>query len=372
MKRIAVVTSGGDAPGMNAAVRAVVRCGIARGLAVLGVQHGYEGLIGGQFKRLGPHDVGGIIGHGGTFLGTTRCEQMKTPAGQAAAARQLESHEVDGLVIGGNGSQAGSFALSRCGVRVVGVASTIDNDLPGSEPSIGCTTAMDIALEAIDRLRVTASAHRRAFLVEVMGTSQRPPRAGRRHYGRRGGDRNARSGPDAGKRRSPDPPGPRARQASRHCRRRRGSEIQRRAPGKLLPTTRAAPGIRAAGHEVRVRAAWRRASYLRQATCNQAGGRGRRILLCQRAWHSPGHDQWQGRFDTPFGSGHCDQAAGHPLARARPGPGAMKGSGKEPVWRTRHRDEYSRHTHTKNPAHTNPYVAVRDAFRAARRQLGQS
>ena len=170
MKRIAVVTSGGDAPGMNAAVRAVVRCGIAKGLPVFGVQHGYEGLIGGQFKRLGPRDVGGLIGHGGTFLGTTRCEQMKTPAGQSAAARQLENHEIDGLVVvGGNGSQAGSLALSRCGVRVVGVASTIDNDLPGSEPSIGCTTAMDIALEAIDRLRVTASAHRRAFLVEVMG-----------------------------------------------------------------------------------------------------------------------------------------------------------------------------------------------------------
>src|SRR5512140_2779030 len=170
MKRIAVVTSGGDAPGMNAAVRAVVRCGIAKGLPVFGIQQGYEGLIGGQFKRLGPRDVGGIIGHGGTFLGTTRCEQMKTTAGQAAAARQLENHEIDGLVVvGGNGSQAGSFALSRCGVRVVGVASTIDNDLPGSEPTIGCTTAMDIALEAIDRLRVTASAHRRAFLVEVMG-----------------------------------------------------------------------------------------------------------------------------------------------------------------------------------------------------------
>jgi len=170
MKRIAVVTSGGDAPGMNAAVRAVVRAGTAQGLAVYGIQHGYEGLIGGQLRRLGPRDVGGIIGHGGTFLGTARCEQMKTPAGQAAAALQLENHEIDALVvIGGNGSQAGSFALSQRGVRVIGVASTIDNDLTGSEPTIGCTTAMDIALEAIDRLRVTASAHRRAFLVEVMG-----------------------------------------------------------------------------------------------------------------------------------------------------------------------------------------------------------
>jgi 6-phosphofructokinase 1 len=170
VKRIAVVTSGGDAPGMNAAVRAVVRGGIAGGLTVFGIRNGYEGLIGGQFNRLGPRDVGGIIGHAGTFLGTTRCEEMKTVSGQAAAVRQLEDHEIDALVvIGGTGSQAGSFALSQRGFRVVGVASTIDNDLVGSEPSIGATTAMDIALEAIDRLRVTASSHKRAFLVEVMG-----------------------------------------------------------------------------------------------------------------------------------------------------------------------------------------------------------
>ena len=170
MKRIAVVTSGGDAPGMNAAVRAVVRMGHAKGIAVYGIKHGYEGLIGGQFTPLGLRDVGGIIGHGGTFLGTTRCEEMKTVSGQAAAVRQLREYEIDALVvIGGNGSQAGALALWKQGARVVGVASTIDNDLPGSEPSIGTTTATDIALEAIDRLRVTASAHRRAFLVEVMG-----------------------------------------------------------------------------------------------------------------------------------------------------------------------------------------------------------
>ncbi len=170
MKRIAVVTSGGDAPGMNAAVRAVVRVGIARGLSVYGIRNGYAGLIGGQLTRLGPRDVGGIIGQGGTFLGTTRCEEMKTVSGQAAAVRQLDNHEIDGLVvIGGNGSQQGAFALSRQGVRVVGVASTIDNDLVGSEPSIGTMTASDIALEAIDRLRVTASSHKRAFLIEVMG-----------------------------------------------------------------------------------------------------------------------------------------------------------------------------------------------------------
>jgi 6-phosphofructokinase 1 len=170
VRRIAVVTSGGDAPGMNAAVRAVVRAGVARGLAVFGIRHGYNGLIGGEFDRLGPRDVGGIIGRAGTFLGTSRCEEMKTVSGRATAVRQLQDHEIDALVvIGGNGSQAGSFALSQQGVRVIGVASTIDDDLVGSEPSIGTTTAMDIALESIDRLRVTASSHRRAFLVEVMG-----------------------------------------------------------------------------------------------------------------------------------------------------------------------------------------------------------
>jgi 6-phosphofructokinase 1 len=170
MRRIAVLTSGGDAPGMNAAVRAVVRTGIASGLEVLGVRDGFAGLIGGQFLPLGAREVGGIIERGGTFLGTSRCEDLKTTAGQDAALGQLRSASIDGLVvIGGNGSQKGCWALAQRGVRLVGVASTIDNDVFGAEPSIGATTALDTALEAIDRLRVTASAHRRAFVVEVMG-----------------------------------------------------------------------------------------------------------------------------------------------------------------------------------------------------------
>lgn len=170
MKRIAVLTSGGDAPGMNAAVRAVTRVAIARGLSVLGIRYGYQGLIDDQFIELSARDVGGVIGLGGTFLGTSRCEEMKIPSGQSAAVRRLENRNVDALVvIGGNGSQAGAAALSALGATVVGVASTIDNDLVGSEPSIGFTTATDVALESIDRLRVTASAHRRAFLIEVMG-----------------------------------------------------------------------------------------------------------------------------------------------------------------------------------------------------------
>ncbi len=170
LKRVAVLTSGGDAPGMNAAIRAVVRVGLARGYEVFGVRHGFSGLIEGQLNQLGLRDVGGIIDRGGTILGTTRCSQLKTETGQLAAVSQLRRHEVSRLVvIGGNGSQAGALALARQGLQVIGVASTIDNDLPGFDTTIGATTALDTALEAIDRLRVTASSHERAFLVEVMG-----------------------------------------------------------------------------------------------------------------------------------------------------------------------------------------------------------
>jgi 6-phosphofructokinase 1 len=170
MKRVAVLTSGGDAPGMNAAIRAVVRGGASRGHAVLGVRHGYTGLIAGDFLALDSRSVGGILDRGGTMLGTTRCEELKTEGGLIKAIKKLREHDIAGLiVIGGNGSQAGAYALSQLDYPVVGVASTIDNDLFGSEPSIGSTTALDIALEAIDRLRTTASAHKRVFLVETMG-----------------------------------------------------------------------------------------------------------------------------------------------------------------------------------------------------------
>jgi 6-phosphofructokinase 1 len=170
MKRLAVLTSGGDAPGMNAAVRAVVRTGLDRGLEVYGVRSGYTGLMAGEFVRLGARDVGGIIDRGGTFLGTTRCTGMLTETGQCMALGRMREDRIDGLVvIGGNGSQAGALALARRGARVIGVASTIDNDLAGSDISIGATTAVQTAVDAIDRLRVTASSHRRAFLVEVMG-----------------------------------------------------------------------------------------------------------------------------------------------------------------------------------------------------------
>jgi len=170
MKRIAVLTSGGDAPGMNAAIRAVVRTGIYKGWEVFGVQHGYRGLISGDIRQLGNRDVGGIIQLGGTVLGSARCPEFETIEGRQEAIHQLNQRGVDALVvIGGNGSQTGAYELNRMGFPVVGVASTIDNDLSGSDITIGVDTALNIALEAIDRLKVTASSHHRAFLVEVMG-----------------------------------------------------------------------------------------------------------------------------------------------------------------------------------------------------------
>lgn len=170
MKRIAVLTSGGDAAGMNAAIRAVVRTGLHRGWKVFGVNHGYSGLIAGDFVVLGARDVGGIIQHGGTKLGSTRCEEFRTHEGRVTALHQLNQRDISALVvIGGDGSQAGSHALSQMDFPVIGIASTIDNDLCGSEITLGVDTALNVALEAIDRLKVTASSHERAFLVEVMG-----------------------------------------------------------------------------------------------------------------------------------------------------------------------------------------------------------
>jgi 6-phosphofructokinase 1 len=170
MKRIGVLTSGGDAPGMNAAIRAVVRTGNHYNIDVFGIQNGYEGLINGRIIPLGTRDVGGILQRGGTILGSARCEEFKTEPGRQKALRYLNQMEIEGLVvIGGNGSQQGSYALSQMGFPVVGVASTIDNDLYGSDITIGVDTALNIALEAIDRLKTTATSHQRAFLVEVMG-----------------------------------------------------------------------------------------------------------------------------------------------------------------------------------------------------------
>jgi 6-phosphofructokinase 1 len=170
MKRISVLTSGGDAPGMNAAVRAVVRTAIDVGWEVIGVRRGYIGLIAGDFRPLGARDVGGIIQLGGTMLGSGRCAEFEIKEARAQALGNLSDNGIEALVvIGGNGSQIGAFLLSQTGFPVVGIASTIDNDLYGSEVTIGVDTALNVALESIDRLKVTASSHRRAFLVEVMG-----------------------------------------------------------------------------------------------------------------------------------------------------------------------------------------------------------
>ena len=169
-RKIAVLTSGGDAPGMNAAIRAVARTGIALGWEIFGVRNGYSGLVEGAIEPLGARDVGGILGRGGTFLGSARLRDFSDEAVRARGLANLRDRGIDGLVvIGGNGSQTGALALAKMGLEVAGVASTIDNDLAGSEITIGVDTALNIALEAIDRLKVTASSHKRAFLVEVMG-----------------------------------------------------------------------------------------------------------------------------------------------------------------------------------------------------------
>ena len=155
---------------MNAAVRAVTRGALARGWQVFGVRNGYAGLLGDAIEPMAARDVGGIIQSGGTVLGSARCPEFAEPAGRNKALSNLRKKSVDALVvIGGNGSQSGSASLAREGYPVVGVPSTIDNDLYGNDVSIGCDSAINVTLEAIDRLRTTASSHQRAFAVETMG-----------------------------------------------------------------------------------------------------------------------------------------------------------------------------------------------------------
>jgi 6-phosphofructokinase 1 len=170
VKRIAVLTSGGDAPGMNAALRAVTRAALARQWEVSGVRNGYAGLLADTIDPLQARDVGGIIQRGGTFLGSARCPEFIEAAGRGKALRNLAARGIDALVvIGGNGSQTGTASLAKEGFAAVGVPSTIDNDLFGTDISIGADTAINVTLEAIDRLRTTASSHQRAFVVETMG-----------------------------------------------------------------------------------------------------------------------------------------------------------------------------------------------------------
>ncbi len=170
MRRIGVMTSGGDAPGMNAAIRAVVRTASARGVEVYGIRQAFSGILAGDFERMTSRDVSGIIQRGGTVLQTARNLEFRTPAGQKRGLRRLNEHEIDGLVvIGGDGSLRGALALHELGFPVVGIPGSIDNDIWGTDMSIGTDTALNTILDAVDKLRDTASSHERCFLLEVMG-----------------------------------------------------------------------------------------------------------------------------------------------------------------------------------------------------------
>ncbi len=168
--RIGVMTSGGDAPGMNPAIRAVVRTAASKGIEVFGIRQAYSGLLAGDFERLTPRDVSGIIQRGGTILQTARNLEFKTPQGQKRGLRRLNEHGLDGLVvIGGDGSLRGSLTLHQLGFPVIGIPGSIDNDIWGTNMSIGVDTSLNTILDAVDKLRDTASSHERCFLLEVMG-----------------------------------------------------------------------------------------------------------------------------------------------------------------------------------------------------------
>ncbi|MBO7393627.1 MAG: 6-phosphofructokinase [Abditibacteriota bacterium] len=173
MKRIAVMTSGGDSPGMNACVRSVVRCALAKGIEVMGVKRGYYGLINNDIAELDSRDVGGIIRQGGTMLMSARCLEFKTEEGQKRALDVLGGWDIEGMVvIGGDGSLTGAKVLSDLGFPTVGVPASIDNDINGTDSSIGVDTALNTILDAIDKIKDTASAHQRTFIIEVMGRAQ--------------------------------------------------------------------------------------------------------------------------------------------------------------------------------------------------------
>lgn len=171
MKRIGVLTSGGDAPGMNACIRAVVRAAGVAGLHITGIRNGYSGLLENDLVELTPRSVSNMIQRGGTFLGTSRCEPFLDFAGRSQAVAVLRASRIDGLVaIGGDGTFRGAVCLhEEFGVPVIGVPGTIDNDIFGCDYTIGYDTAINTALDAIDKLRDTAASHRRVFFVEVMG-----------------------------------------------------------------------------------------------------------------------------------------------------------------------------------------------------------
>ena len=170
IRRIGVLTSGGDAPGINPAIRSVVRLAIYRGLEVVGIEEGYDGLIRGEMRSLRARDVGGILQRGGTFLRTARCPEFLGRQGQRKALRELNESGIDGLVvIGGDGSMKGAQVMAQMDVPIVGIPSSIDNDIWGTDMSIGVDTALNTIMDAVDKLRDTASSHQRAFIIETMG-----------------------------------------------------------------------------------------------------------------------------------------------------------------------------------------------------------
>ncbi|OIK11150.1 6-phosphofructokinase [Bacillus sp. MUM 13] len=170
MRKIGVLTSGGDSPGMNAAIRAVVRKAIFHNIEVYGIYYGYQGLISGDIRKLEIGSVGDIIHRGGTMLHSARCLDFKTEEGQLKGIEQLKKHGIEGLVvIGGDGSYRGAGALTERGYPCIGVPGTIDNDIPGTDFTIGFDTALNTVIDAIDRIRDTATSHERTYVVEVMG-----------------------------------------------------------------------------------------------------------------------------------------------------------------------------------------------------------
>ncbi len=171
VKKVAVFTSGGDAPGMNAAVRSVVRTAIYNDLHIFGIEGGYDGMINNRIKRLERSDVANIIQKGGTLLKTARSDEFRTKEGRAKAFSNLEYHGIDGLVaIGGNGTYTGAMILGEeYGIPIIGLPGTIDNDLAGTDYTIGFDTAINTAIDAVDKIRDTAHAHNRLFIIEMMG-----------------------------------------------------------------------------------------------------------------------------------------------------------------------------------------------------------
>ncbi len=170
MNRVAILTSGGDGPGLNACIRAVARWLLKEGVEIYGVHWGYKGLIGGDIVRLDSRDVGGIMGKGGTFLGTARSPEFKDIKVRRVALRNMNQRGIDGLVvIGGNGSLTGALALHEMGLSVVGIPASIDNDIGETDMAVGVDTTLNTIVEAIDRIKDTASSHQRAFLIETMG-----------------------------------------------------------------------------------------------------------------------------------------------------------------------------------------------------------